>query len=92
MTQRAILLTPPHNFGVVQLPERKHPGVVIQGDTLHSMVADLEGMQKLLGDRDLAELSDALESMREILSEVRSSYERICHENNIDLPYPQPQR
>ncbi len=90
MTQTAILLTPPHNFAVVQLPERTHPGVVVQGDTLHSLVAELEAMQKLLDDRDFAELADAIEFMRHSLAEVRSSYERICQGNNIDLPYPKP--
>jgi hypothetical protein len=32
--QRADLLTPPWNFAVVQLPGRRFPGVVFQGDSL----------------------------------------------------------
>ena len=52
------LLTPPYNFAVVQLPDKESPGVVFQGDTLHSILADVGEMQRLLFNRELAQLSE----------------------------------
>ncbi|WP_413813982.1 DUF6959 family protein [Rhizobium sp. Leaf453] len=37
----AELLTPSHNYAVVKLPERSHPGVVFQGDSLHVLLTDI---------------------------------------------------
>lgn len=88
MTDCARLLTPPYNFAVVHLPERQYAGVVFQGDTLHSMVADVVEMQKLLANRELGELSGGLQSLLEKLSAIQNSYERVCSEQGLGLPYP----
>lgn len=88
MTDCARLLTPPYNFAVVQLPERQYPGVVFQGDTLHSILADVGEMQKLLVNRELAQLSDELQSLLEKLSAIQNSYEHVCSEQSLGLPYP----
>ncbi len=53
MTMEVKLLTLPTNFAVVQLPERSFPGVVVQGDTLNSIVESLTNMQLLLTEGDL---------------------------------------
>ena len=78
------LLTPPYNFAVVQLPERQYPGVVFQGDTL----ADVGEMQRLLFNRELAQLSEELQSLLEKLSAIQNSYEHVCFEQGLGLPYP----
>jgi predicted RNase H-like HicB family nuclease len=88
MTDCARLLTPPYNFAVVQLPERQYPGVVFQGDTLHSILADVGEMQKLLVNRELAQLSEELQSLLEKLSAIQNSYEHVCFEQGLGLPYP----
>ena len=88
MTDCAKLLTPPYNFAVVQLPERQYPGVVFQGDTLHSILADVGEMQKLLVNRELAQLSEELQSLLEKLSAIQNSYEHVCFEQGLGLPYP----
>jgi predicted RNase H-like HicB family nuclease len=88
MTDCARLLTPPYNFALVQLPERQYPGVVFQGDTLHSILADVGEMQKLLVNRELAQLSEELQSLLEKLSAIQNSYEHVCFEQGLGLPYP----
>jgi hypothetical protein len=87
MTDFAKLLTPPTNFAVVQLPERRYPGVVLQGDTLHGLVTQVTQMQKLLAERDLEELNDEIQSLLQNLSTIQKSYERVCSEQNTGLPY-----
>jgi Family of unknown function (DUF6959) len=37
ISEHAELLTPPGNYAVVQLPGRKFPGVVFQGDSLAAL-------------------------------------------------------
>ncbi len=78
----AKLLTPPHNYAVVQLPERAFPGIVVQGDSFHAILRDIEDA---LGDRieGKAILSDLLERLRA----VQTSYERVLDEYGLTRPY-----
>lgn len=84
---QAELLSPPVNFAVVQLPERKYPGVVVQGDTLHSLKQQVEQMGRLLGTMNLEELAGEIEYMEARLSEALGHFERVCAERGIRLPY-----
>ncbi|WP_284194990.1 DUF6959 family protein [Chitinimonas prasina] len=56
MNTHALLLSDPVNFAAVQLPDRKFPGVVCQGDALNSLVQALDSMMQALKDRDLDEM------------------------------------
>jgi hypothetical protein len=87
MTDYAKLLTPPSNFAVVQLPERNYPGVVFQGDTLNSIVTNVIEMRQLLAAQRLDELGDEVQSLLEDLLAVQKSYERVCSQQGIELPY-----
>ena len=87
MSKQADLLSPPVNFAVVQLPARRYPGVVIQGDTLLNLCKQLERMAKLLDARELEELSDDIEFVKEQLGEAMSYFEQVCAERGIALPY-----
>lgn len=81
------LLSPPANFAVVQLRERKFPGVVVQGDTLRSIQKQVERMGKLLRSRDLSELEAEIDELNLVLTEAVVHFERICAERGLDLPY-----
>lgn len=87
MTQKLELLGRPVNFAVVQLPERKYPGVVIQGDTLNGLVRRLEEMKDLVKSDQLEDLTTEIEEVREQLSAARDYYEATCAERGIELPY-----
>jgi len=87
MAVKANLLSLPVNFAVVQLPERKYPGVVVQGDTLHSMLQQIKQMENLLKSRGLDDLADELQDVKEQLSEALRHLEKICLEQGIPLPY-----
>lgn len=87
MTKQVDLLSPPVNFAVVQLPERKYPGVVVQGDTLHSLLQQVRQMERLLAAGDLEELSGEVADLKEQLSDGLGYLERICAERGIALPY-----
>lgn len=87
MNKHVLLLSEPINFAVVQLPDRKFPGVVCQGDTLYSLIKELNSMLLTLKDRDFEELEYQIDSMREKLSIAQAHYENICKLHNIELPY-----
>ena len=87
MTNEVQLLSRPINFAVVQLPERKSPGVVVQGDTLHALKQQISEMARLLASKDLEDLESEIEDMQEVLTEALTHYEKICSERGIALPY-----
>jgi hypothetical protein len=87
MRQVAELLSPPTNSAVVQLPGRKFPGVVVQGDTLNALIMQLTRMRELLAANHLSELSEELEDLRDHLAGRRSHYEIVCASHGIGLPY-----
>lgn len=84
---QADLLSPPINYAVVQLPERKFPGVVVQGDTLHILQKQAVQMGQLLSAMDLAELAIEIEDLKEQLSDALAHFERVCGDRGIALPY-----
>lgn len=81
------LLTNQGNNAVVRLPERKYPGVVIQGDTLNGLIATTSEAVEALdrGDRD-----EAREVLRELamqLQEIQERYETAVRAHGLELPY-----
>ena len=90
MDGTAKLLTEPTNYAVVQLPGRKFPGVVFQGDSLHALVVQVTSAlaaARKHADKDLnANLEDALE----LLSDVETRLRTVCDREGIAMPYPTP--
>jgi len=83
MTDTAQFLSPPGNFAVVRLPERHYPGIIVQGDTLAALVAQLGRMKSLLAAGDADELAAEIEEMEDQLSGALFYYEKICAEHSI---------
>jgi len=88
MNQAVQLLSRPTNFAVVQLPDRLYPGVVVQGDSLNSIVKQLSRMSELLVINQVDELSAELADLTKMLLDVRRHYEATCEARGIALPYP----
>jgi predicted RNase H-like HicB family nuclease len=84
----AELLTEPTNYAVVKLPGRAFPGVVFQGDSLNSLITNLDALVTLAQSCREASLLEELTIVRDDLHEIRSRYEKTCAANAISLPYP----
>jgi hypothetical protein len=80
----ARLLTPPHNGAVVHLPGRNYPGVVVQGDTLNGLVAELRGFKH---EADEDEKEAIVEGALELLEGYLASYFKACTDAGIDIPW-----
>jgi predicted RNase H-like HicB family nuclease len=87
--EQADLLTSGTNFAVVQLRGRNFPGVVVQGDSLSVLVAELRGILTLLEADDKAEAIDVTQQLFEHYSDVLQTYEFTCKKHGIELPYNQ---
>ena len=55
------------NAAVVQLPERKHPGVVIQGDSLANLCRLAADAQDELTKGNIQEAAELFDEVRELL-------------------------
>jgi len=72
---------------IVQLPERRFPGLVVQGDTLKSWEEMASEALRALKLSDPAEASDAIGYLCEKLQESLREYERVMNERGFGLPY-----
>lgn len=88
MNEPVKLLSSPTNYAVVQLPGRKFPGVVVQGDSLHSLVQNLEDLRQLSTAGKLDDVKSGITELCEMLGPVVTHYEAVCRERGIPLPYP----
>lgn len=75
------------NCAVVRLPNRRFPGIVIQGDSFKNLV-DLFSEIEKESPADDPEQSDRLEEFRNILHGYLEQYENSLRMNSIELPYP----
>ena len=80
----AALLTPPHNYAVVQLPDRVYPGVVVQSDSLYSLWNSAHRVAELAKGTPAEE--DALYLSEELHSVLRS-YMQVLGQHEIPLPF-----
>jgi hypothetical protein len=75
------------NSVIIKLPERKYPGVVIQGDSLKIMHNTVLEIKKLCGVEDSSEVSGMFAEILEQLSGYLNVYETTLELNKIELPY-----
>jgi hypothetical protein len=74
------------NKAVIRHPGRAFPGVLVQGDTLHAMVASLRYVLvngACLDEEPAGRLQEVAERMEEMLTHYRS----VLIANHIQLPF-----
>ncbi|MFZ6759280.1 DUF6959 family protein [Undibacterium sp. Ji50W] len=87
MNENVKLLSKPTNFAVVHLLERKYPGVVFQGDSLHSLVKKLQRIQLLLNSNCIEDLNIELGEICEDMAAVLTDYETVSRtKDSVTLP------
>ncbi|NTX04047.1 hypothetical protein [Myxococcus sp. CA040A] len=81
------LFTTPGNNAVIRLPGRRFPGVVIQGDTLHSVVMTTSEALSALMQGDTSTAQELLQESVEQLRDAQERYETALQEHGLALPY-----
>ena len=75
------------NCPVVQIPWRKFPGIVIQGDSLKNLSVITNSIVERIRDVGDEELLGDVQELSQILSSYLECYERVLELNKIPLPY-----
>lgn len=86
------LISEATNASVVRLPQRRFPGIVIQGDSLAVLVATTERVTSALRCKDVEEALDELRELTEMLGAYQREYENALVAEGLELPYSTPPR
>lgn len=78
------------NSGIVQLPGRRFPGVVVQGDSLSSMFDELASALRHAKDRRDKEAYYATFAVASQLQDLLAAYENTLRAIGSALPYSTP--
>lgn len=74
-------------IAVVHLPERRFPGIVLQGDTLSILHSLAMSIMKRTSNLDDTELQDEAQELLELLEIRLKFYEITLQQHGIELPY-----
>ena len=81
------ILSDATNAVILRHPNRRFPGVLVQGDTLYSLCtaadASCRAAQPQLGNEAYEELSD----LRNRLWSLLNHYKSVLHEHQLPLPF-----
>jgi len=80
-------LTAQGNSAVVRLPDRRFPAVVVQGDSLSTIVADLKEALPAVRSGEAKAADAGLTHLLSTLEGVQRGYEAALAEHGIPLPY-----
>lgn len=75
------------NGQVIRAEGRKFPGILLQGDTLYSILETLKNCEGLLREGKASEALEESEGLIEQLSEYLDFYEKALTKHQIRLPY-----
>jgi hypothetical protein len=73
------------NAAVMRHPARKYPGVLVQGDTLASLVRALASVQSSIQHSEDA--AACLADVHDKLNELLQHYKGVLSEHSIGLPF-----
>ena len=76
------ILSDATNMPVIRHPAREFPGVLVQGDTLHSLCT--QAADALLGGPDSR---DELEDLHNRLLELLAHYKTVLSDHQLSLPF-----
>ena len=81
------LLNDATNAVVVRHPERNFPGLLIQGDTLKTLLDDIEELREEATAGDLESVKEISDILQEKFIELLAHYEKVLEEHSRELPY-----
>jgi len=73
--------------GIVRIPGRAFPGMVIQGDTLHGLLRDVEEIQAMAEGAGKPDLESAISYLKDDLRQRIEAYEAVLKKEGMSLPY-----
>lgn len=84
------ILSEKSNCPVVQMPGRRFPGVVLQGDSLKILLGLSEDIVSLTKEYTSENLKETAAQLSELLAGYVENYESTMRRCGKQLPYPSP--
>ena len=81
------LLNDATNAVVARHTERNFPGVLIQGDTLKTLLDDIEELREEAASGDLESVKEISDILQEKIVELLTHYEKVLEDYGRELPY-----
>lgn len=81
------LFTNQGNGAILKLPNRKYPGVLIQGDSLSSLSRMINLASTEFDESNYLELKDSIMQIKIEIDNHLKNYENILIEEGIEIPY-----
>ena len=81
------LLSRAINCPVLKMPERKYPGILIQGDSFKSLLGIAERINRVQVSNDIEEMKDAIQWLLEESRSYMEAYESAMQLYKLQLPY-----
>jgi hypothetical protein len=75
------------NAAVLRHPERRFPGVLVQGDTLHSLCVAADASCEAVRPQLQGEGYDELNELRNRLWSLLNHYKSVLHDHQLPLPF-----
>jgi len=75
------------NAAIVRLPGRAFPGMVIQGDTLRTLLQDVLELQQVAEGTGSPDLEHAISCLKDNLRQRVEVYEEALKKEGVPLPY-----
>ena len=75
------------NAAVIRAPGRKFPGVLLQGDSLASLISVLSRAHSAAVEGDVGETADEIEYALDELQWRLDHYDQVLTEHEIPLPH-----
>lgn len=81
------ILSDATNQPVMRHPGRNYPGVLVQGDTLHSYCRTLDEVCRELRENNVELAFDEINELRNALWDKLNHYKYVLGEHDIELPF-----
>lgn len=88
----AELLTDPGNDAIVRLPQRRFPGVLIQGDYLSIIRSDVADIVDACDGGDIGEARETAALLLSGIDELLTRYTEALQAHDIPPPFSLPSR
>ncbi|MFE7760514.1 DUF6959 family protein [Streptomyces sp. NPDC057438] len=88
----AELFTDPGNDAVVRLPQRRYPGVLIQGDSLSIIRSDVADIVEACDQGDIGEAREAAAILLSGMDDLLTRYTEALRAHDIPVPFSTPSR
>lgn len=85
--QHVEVLAQDTNAWVVRTPGRQYPGIVIQGDALHTLFSLAVKVHERTSKGHDDDLLEDVQELHDLLSARLGVYERVLKEKGIPFPY-----